>query len=410
MKITQFTPKEFYSYLSRNSPQLRSIASDGMLDRLEKSGLTAMKDLDYNSKHQLYNLMASMALKSVISSEINNTLMESFPCTIYESLEYAEIFRDMRVLPTLGVDPGFLKNGHGLTVDDQKQYKAKVVEYAWKRNFNGQYPITIYAEVLMKNIFNGPGGLNALTSAILSQPMNAFLTDMYQLKREALYKGITSEDYPLRDTQKLNTKIDWTIDNDPEVLRKEFRKLLDTIDNITSMQVSTKAFNQAGVPLAVDKEDLVLIMRPGIYNQFKTFLKADSYNKEIFDFPITVLTLPDFAGLTPFKDTEYKIPLYPVYGSWGELIGFNTKKDQTVIEVEEDKVCWKDSLANLQYCLTTRKAIFMIGIENLELNVTPFNAVGLYATHVLSAPNMLIAYDHQESFVGFFNGDVDPNA
>lgn len=409
MKINKLSSTEWNAILRSKSPQWRSVTAKYTAEQIDNLGVTAMKDIKARDQHDILGVMTSMALLSVKGSEINKELTESFPCMIYENIEFADQFRKLRIMPSLGVTPGWVDHGHGKSVDPYKQYLVPINEALWRRNHDGQYPITIYDKELTSTIFTGPDGLNAMNEAILMQPMNAFMTETYQLKREALYKGITSTDYPLRDTQKKSTSIDWTIDNPSDVLRKEFRNLLDTIDQITSLQVSSKAFNQAGVPLAIKKEDLVLMMRPGIYNQFKTFLKADSYNREIFDFPITVITVPDFAGLTPFKDAAFSTPLYPVYGPWGELIGFNSKKDQTVVEVTEDNVFWKDDLANLQYCLLTRQAIFMLGLENIS-NTVAYNERGLYATHYLNAPNLLIGYDHQETFVGFFNGDVSPNA
>lgn len=152
-----------------------------------------------------------------------------------------------------------------------------------------------------------------------------------------------------------------------------------------------------------DESRLKLLVRPGFLADLDTEVLYSAFDGSKLSAEIDIIEVPHFGGLKP--TTDGATPAYPVYGSFGEVIGFSATQGSNTAELKGENIVWVDPNADVKAILADKGMIFE-GIQN-NYEVRPItNPAGLYTNYWASAPGNFIGWDPIYNFIVFKTGEA----
>lgn len=378
------------------SPQFKSHTAEVTASRLD-DGWEANKSLDSSIVNEWFNVSMKMILEKVDIASAKNPL-ESYGIVENYLDEYGNMAQRIAVNGMKPVNPKFHGLQDGDSVDHYVVRKPSIKERFFTQNFDFQNFFTLQ-NFQIKQILSNRFGMDQITAGCMQQLENSYTKQRYLNELEALSAGINSTDFPLLDTQKINLS-SWT---DNAVTDAELLSLIDTandvIDNMT-LSPSTAAYNAGKFDSAINKENMVMLMRPDIVNRIKTRLEVGAFNKEDLALPIPVDKVLNFGGLKPQVEVSGNMTdVYPVYNTLGEQIGWSTTEDDTEVEYENGVEEYLDTNSDVLAVIIQKGAIFTTQQNGVEMIPTPVNARGVYMNYFFNVINAGVHFDYNYNIV-----------
>lgn len=398
MSVASMNNVDLWNYIRSKFPQFKSHTSKGTAELMSERGYEQLKNGDYPTAiNDFFELSLRVFLQQVNVSRAVDQLFEGGFGEYYDNAMGGYIQR-ISVDSIKPITPAFKGLVDGSSVDPFIVRKPRVGERFWRQNFDYQSLVTIPDDFQMKQIFISEFGMSELMGGIMTGLENGYTVQLYENKLEALNAGINSVEFPLQDTQKINVSL--SADPTAAELSALILAIRNTVDAMT-LGPQNHAFNALKFNTVQDKSRLKLLLRPGIKNAIAVKLLANSYNIEELNLPIDIVEVPSFGGLLPYKTESggvYSDALYPVYDTFGTVIGFSTIENDpdgadSEYFVPEDEVKWKDPNADV-IGLIADKGYMFHSVQN-HYRVEPIrNPRGLYSNFWCSTVNNTVAVDH----------------
>lgn len=362
------------------------------------AGFEQLTQYDPTFVNDFYGLSMRVWLNIINMSHAKDPLAEADFGEYYD-MPFGGIIQRMSVDSIKPISPAWkgLKNGD--SPDPFVVRKPTTHERFYKQNFDYASLVTVPDDFQMKQIFINEYGMSEYMAGIFEGLQNGYTVQVYLNKLEALNAALNSTTTPLKDTQVVGvTFADASNPTDAEL--KDF--ILSVLNTVSAMTVGpqTGDFNAAGFNSTQDKSRLRLLVRLGYKNALRVKTLVGAFNKEELGIGIDVVEVSNFGGLKATSDGT--TPVYPVYSSLGEVIGYNTTEGASTATINTDAVQWVDPNANVYAVLADKGVIF-------ECRQNPYttepirNPRGRYTNYWASSPNNTIAYDANYNLVVFKN-------
>lgn len=417
---------QFWNECRKNNPQFESYTSVGTKETFTEKGFEAIKASDLNILNKFFELSLRVAFQKIDVSRASNPLSDSGLVEVYDTPNGGFVQR-IAIDSISPISPVYNGLENGSSVDPFKVRKPKSSQRFFEQNYDYQNLITIQ-EFQVKQIFLDEFGMGQYISGVLQGLETGRIKQEYVNLKEVLNAGINSTEYPLKDTQKIQTTLPRDISTvTSDQLTDFIEQIMDLMTGM-SVQVSSAQYNAAGFDTKVDNSDYVLLVRAGIKNRIKTRLMVGAYNPDDLAIPIDrIIEVSDFGGLYPYSDDTYSQRLYPVYDSFGSetgyfiseanagnlipktdtdgnILGYETTSDVSKVDniVPKKDVHWKDENSEVQAIVAQKGIIF----ENLQnpYTVNPiYNPAGLYTNYWASSPANGINYDYYYNIILFLS-------
>lgn len=369
------------------SPTLSNLISESTLANLKANGAEALKSLPNNVINEWYGVVMAWKLLRFDIADARNPLENSGLVETYDT-PYGMYAERIAVLPSKGIDPGYLNVESGKSVDPNIPRIKPVQQYFLKLNLNYQNQVTIDT-VRRKTILSDDYGMDILTSAEMAQMAADYKKYRYEMTLNALNAGIKSTEFPLQVTQTV-TLPSWT---DGAPTAADLQGLVQAIKDVAGnleYTPSTSAYNAAGFETAVDPDRMMILIRNKVQTRIQGALTTGSlygFNDRYLDLPYEIQQVSDFGGLEPYQDAEYTTALYPVYDSFGSPIGYNTAEGASEVTVQNSAAYYKDTNDDI-IAIIAQKGLICETVQN-PVTVDPMypNPRGLYQNFFFNAPN-----------------------
>lgn len=307
---------------------------------------------------------------------------------------FAGLKQNMYVRGRKPINPKFKNRTDGSSVDPFMFTKGSVEDIYY--TFNDDYQNTIsIPDFDIKTAVMTENGQSSIIQGYMQFLASAFVewekTHIAQVANEML----NSQTHPLRDTQIEEI----TIADDTAVSRDELKTLVATVNNVVEAMdlETTSAFNIANFPKYVGKEDLVMVVRPGLDSTLKTQLLESAFNKEDLNMDLDRIVVPNFGGLVPTTDGTLANKLYMVYDSEGRPTDTYTT-DSAGTKPYTGNVVWYDPNADV-IGFIAEKGLFFIDDQNPYTVEGIHNPAGMYTTYWANKPNVGFHYDMYKNVV-----------
>lgn len=374
------------------SPTLSSLISESTLANLKANGAEALKTLPNNVLNEWYGAVMAWKLLRFDIADARNPLEDSGLVETYDT-PYGMYAERLAVLPSKGIDPGYLNVESGKSVDPNVPRIKPIGQYFLKLNLNYQNQVTIDT-VRRKTILDDEYGMDILTSAEMAQMSADYKKYRYEMTLNALNAGIQSTEFPLQNTQTV-TLPEWT---DGAPTATQLQSLVQAIKDVAGnlqYTTSTAAYNAAGFDTAVDADKMLILMRNKVQTRIQGALTTGpmfGVDPSYLDLPYQVQQVSDFGNFTPYQDAEYTTKLYPVYDSFGSMIGYNTTEGADTVTVATNAAYQKDGNDDI-IAVIAQKGVICETIQN-PVTIDPMypNPRGLYQNFFFNAPNNGINY------------------
>lgn len=272
----------------------------------------------------------------------------------------------------------------------------------------------------MKKMFASPTGISEVIGTYFKIMEDDYWLDDYTRKTWMFNKMLTSAEYPLKDTQKIeipnivnlgrdNTtgeEIQPSIANQKEILKK-ITLLARDLDQTSQ----TGMYNQQGWVHGTDLSNYVLFIRNTLDVALNYGVIATTYHNEKFNLPENL----DVRRVKNFGVTKYLIPVTgsdpveakPIFDEkFGNIIGFNksgtVSEADPLIPIYDESLIPVDELANVDAVLVEKGAIFTR--EMLPYSVeTARNAAADYTNYHYKQPNRMIKIDPHKDVIMFYH-------
>lgn len=382
--------------LRKGYPQFATQTSKGTKDLFTTQGWEALKNTNPTAINDFFLLSMRVYLQLVNISHAVDPLENKGFGEYYDNPMGGYIQR-MATYSIKPISPAYKNLTNGATVDPFVVRKPVTAERFFRQNFDYQSMITIPDDFAMKQIFISEFGMSEFMGGIMAGLNNGYTTQVYQNKLEALNAGINSTIYPLQVTQKVTVPMSATPTS------TELVGLIFAINElISAMEIApqTSNFNAIKFSSTQDTSRLKLLIRPTYMNLIKTGVMPNAFNQQFLNLPIDVIEVENFGGLQAFKEATFTTPLFPVYSTLGEELGFTETSGGTTVTVQNDAVFWKDPNAGVIAVMADKGYIFN-SMQN-PYSVEPIrNPRGLYTNYWASSPNNTIATDPLYNIVVF---------
>lgn len=419
---------QFWNECRKANPQFESYTSAGTKETFTEKGFEAIKASDLNVLNKFFELSLRVAFQKIDIARARNPLEDAGLVEVYDTPNGGFVQR-IAIDSISPISPVYNGLENGSTVDPYKVRKPKSSQRFFSQNYDYQSLITIQ-EFQAKQIFLDEYGMGQYIAGILEGLESGRIKQEYVNLKEVLNAGINSTEYPLKDTQKIQTTLPQTISTATNEQLQGF--IEDIMDVMTGMevQVSSDQYNAAGFDTKVDNNDYVLLVRAGIKNKIKTRLMVGAYNPEDLAIPVDrIVEVSDFGGLYPYAEADFTTRVYPVYDAFGAETGYfikeadagsltaKTADDGTILGyqaaqgvnisaisnvIAKKDVFYKDENAEVQAVLAQRGLIF----ENRQnpYTVNPiYNPAGLYTNYWAASPANGINYDYYYNVILFLS-------
>lgn len=396
---TTITNANLWDAIRARYPQFKAHTASGTMTQFTEAGFEALQAGQYPEVlNEWFMLSMRVYLQMVNVSRAADTL-ESAGFGEYFDNPYGGYIQRMSIDSVKPVSPAYKGLSNGDSVDPFVVRKGSTDERIFRQNFDYQSLITIPDDFQMKQIFISPFGMSEFMGGLMTSLQNGYIVQVYNNKLEALNAGLNSTKYPLQDTQKMGVSLSPT----PTV--DELADFILAVNNVVSAMMlgpQSSAYNAMKFNTVQDKSRLKLLIRPGYTNDIRVKVLAAAFNREDLNIPVDIIEVPHFGGLQPFKEAAFTTPLYPVYDKIGVQIGFTSTSGGTSVEVENDKVFWKDPNANIVAILVDKGYVF--NSRQNEYQVTPiYNPRGMYTNFWANSPNNTVCVDPLFNMVAFVN-------
>lgn len=397
----RFTNAEIWNVIRAKFPNFASHTSEGTAELFSERGFEALKQSDPTALNDFFGLSIRVYLNLVNISHATDRLAD---VGFGESFQtpYGGMIQRLATYSIKPISPKYRNLQDGKSVDPFVVRKPVTSERFWKQNFDYQNMITIQDDFQMKTIFISEYGMSEYIAGILQGMENGWIVQKYENKLEALNAALNSTIYPLADTQVFNLEYA----NPDAPTAEELRKTINSIKKAKSallMGPQTSAFNPMGFASVQDESRLKLLVRPGFLADLDTEVLYSAFDGSKLSAEIDIIEVPHFGGLKP--TTDGSTPAYPVYGSFGEVIGFSATQGSNTAELKGENIVWVDPNAGVKAILADKGMIFE-GIQN-NYEVRPItNPAGLYTNYWASAPGNFIGWDPIYNFIVFKTGEA----
>lgn len=307
---------------------------------------------------------------------------------------FAGLKQNMYVRGRKPINPKFKNRTDGSSVDPFMFTKGSVEDIYY--TFNDDYQNTIsIPDFDIKTAVMTENGQSSIIQGYMQFLASAFVEWEKTHIAEVANEMLNSQTHPLRDTQIEEI----TIADDTAVTRDELKTLVATVNNVVEAMdlETTSAFNIADFPKYVGREDLVMVVRPGLDSTLKTQLLESAFNKEELNMNLERIVVPNFGGLVPTTDGTLANRLYMVYDSEGRPTDTFTTDAAGTTPYTGD-VEWYDPNADV-IGFIAEKGLFFIDDQNPYTVEGIHNPAGLYTTYWASKPNVGFHYDMYKNCV-----------
>lgn len=353
-----------------------------------REGVEKLLNFDRNTFQEFWQLTNTWYLQVVNIPQVKNPLLNSGFGETFDN-PWGAYTQRMAVMPLKSVSPAYFHLQNGSSVDPYVVRKPAVEERFFAINFNYQNFYTMPDDFTIKNIFTSERGISEFFAGITASLNNEFDIVQYDMTLNAFSNAINSVNNPLQETQQVESPL--TYNMTAEELKSFSLTVKDTISAMT-VGPATGAFNSLKYRTIQDKSRLKLLVRTGIKNAMNVNVLSSAFNPDYIDMGVDIIEVPHFGGLIPYQDVEFATPLYPVYDTFGALIGYNTKENQTAVTVEEHDVFWKDPNEKVDAILADKGWLFYTKRNPYE--VEPIrNPRGRYTNFWASSPNNSVNID-----------------
>lgn len=381
---------DMWDALRAKFPTFASHTAKATRDLFTASGFEALKKSDPDAVNDFFGLSIRVYLDTVNVSRAKDPLESAGFGQSYNN-PYGGFIQRMSIDSIKPVSPAYKNLQEGSAPDPFPVRKPKVAERFFKQNFDYASGITVRDNEMIRNIFISEFGMSEFMSGIMTGLNNGYVIQKFENKLEALNTALNSTTWPLQSTQ--TVEVTFADKNAPtDVELKAFVSSMKKLVTAITMGPQTSAFNSYKFADLQEKDRLRLLVRPGLMEDITTYLTPWAFHNEELGLPITPITVPHFGGLQPFKEAAFTTALYPVYDSFGTLIGYNEKADQAAVTVETENVYWKDPNADVIAIVADVGLVF----ESIQspYTVEPIrNPRGLYTNYWASSPNNTVAVD-----------------
>lgn len=425
--LTGLTNVQFWNECRKNDSQFESYTSVGTKNTFTEEGYEALKVSNLKTLNKFFELSLRVAFQKVDVARAVNPLSGSGLVEVYNTPNGGFVQR-IAIDSISPISPMYKGLENGSSVDPYKVRKPKSSQRFFGQNYDYQNLITIQ-EFQVRQIFLDEFGMGTYISGILQGLETGRIKQEYVNIKEVLNAGINSTEYPLKDTQKIATKLPKDISTvTDDQLRGFIEGIMDLMTGM-SVQVSSGQYNAAGFDTKVDKSDYVLLVRAGIKNKIKTRLMVGAYNPEDLAIPIDrVVEVSDFGGVYPYAEENFTTRLYPVYDSYGSKTGYFIKEadagtltkmtdssgevtlgyravvgtDISAVPnvVAKANVFWKDENEEVM-AMVAQKGLIFENRQNPYVVSPIYNPAGLYTNYWASSPDNGINYDYYYNVILF---------
>ena len=392
--MAKYTNTAIYELLRDKFPTFRSETAEVTAEMFKTRGFEALKSLPGDVLNDFWGLLMRVYLQQVNISHAKDTLEAKGFGEYYDNPRGGFIQR-LSVNSVKPISPAYKGLKDGDAPNPFVVRKPTVAERFFEQNFDYASLITIPDEFQQKQIFAGEYGIEEYMGAIMEGLRNGYVIQVYENKLEVLNAAINSTEYPLQDSQQFEV----TMSDEPT--NEELTNFILLLKNIASsidMGPQTGAFNAMKFKSTQDASRLKMLIRPGYKNAIAVRTLTGAFNPEQLSIPFDIIEVPNFGGLEPYKEAAYTTPLYEVFNSLGEVIGYAETEGASTPTVETEDVYWKDPNADIVAIVADKGTVFTSQQNGYE--VEPIrNPRGRYTNYWASSPNNTVAYDPLYNFV-----------
>lgn len=378
------TNTELWNIVRDRYPNFRSHTAEGTSQLFTEKGYEHLRQLDNSVLNDFFQLSMRVYLQLVNISHARDILEEADFGEYYDMPQGAYIQR-MAINSILPISPAY-KNLQDLQTgpDPFVVRKPTATERFFDQNFDYASLITIPDEFAMKQIFLGEYGMSEFMGGIMEGLQNGYTLQVYVNKLEAMNAAINSTTTPLQETQKVT--LGYASNDSTVATSAELLSGLLTMKNIIqaiSIAPQTGAYNALGFKSTQDMSRLRLLIRPGWRNRIELEVLRNSYQAQVLNLDVPIITVPNFGGLTS--------SVAPTYDSLGAV------SNQAAMEAGT----WTDPNADVVAVLADKGIIFTA--RQNPYQVEPIrNPRGLYTNYWASSPNNTIKVDPLYNMVVFY--------
>lgn len=394
MKARAITNKALGDMIAKIYPSFKSHTAQLTAETFTERGFDRITQLDPAFVNDFFELSMRVWLNVVNISHAKDILAEKDFGETYDQ-PWGAIIQRLSTNSVKPINPGWIGLKDGDAPDPFVVRKSVVAERFWKQNFDYASMITVPDDFQMKQIFVSEYGMSEFMAGIMEGLQNGYTTQVYLNKLEALDAAINSTKTPLRLNQIQTLEMSETPTD--EQLRGMINAIKKIVAAMCDLGPQTDAFNAYGFNSTQDRGRLRLLLRQGYLPDLETNTLYAAFNRDNLETGIPIIQVPNFGGITYSDGTN---PLYPVYNSLGERIGWNTAANQSTTNVDEAQVTAVDPNADVVAVLADKGVVFEC--RQNPYTVEPIrNPRGRYVNYWASSPNNTIAYDSLYNMVVF---------
>lgn len=393
-KARAITNKALGDMIAKIYPSFKSHTAQLTADTFTERGFDRITQLDPTFVNDFFELSMRVWLNVVNISHAKDILAEKDFGETYDQ-PWGAIIQRLSTNSVKPISPGWVGLKDGDAPDPFVVRKPVVAERFWKQNFDYASMITVPDDFQMKQIFVSEYGMSEFMAGIMEGLQNGYTTQVYLNKLEALNAAINSTKTPLRPNQIQTLEMSETPTD--EQLRGMINAIKKIVAAMCDLGPQTDAFNAYGFNSTQDRGRLRLLLRQGYLPDLETNTLYAAFNRDNLETGIPIIQVPNFGGITYTDGTN---PLYPVYNSMGERIGWNTVANQTTVTVTDGNAVAVDPNADVMAVLADKGVVFEC--RQNPYTVEPIrNPRGRYVNYWSSSPNNTIAYDSLYNMVVF---------
>lgn len=393
-KARAITNKALGDMIAKIYPSFKSHTAQLTAETFTERGFDRITQLDPTFVNDFFELSMRVWLNVVNISHAKDILAEKDFGETYDQ-PWGAIIQRLSTDSVKPISPGWVGLKNGDAPDPFVVRKPVVAERFWKQNFDYASLITVPDDFQMKQIFVSEYGMSEFMAGIMEGLQNGYTTQVYLNKMEALNAAINSTKTPLRPNQIQTLEMSETPTD--EQLRGMINAIKKIVAAMCDLGPQTDAFNAYGFNSTQDRGRLRLLLRQGYLPDLETNTLYAAFNRDNLETGIPIIQVPNFGGITYTDGTN---PLYPVYNSIGERIGWNTVANQTSVTVTDGNAVAVDPNADVMAVLADKGVVFEC--RQNPYTVEPIrNPRGRYVNYWASTPNNTIAYDSLYNMVVF---------
>lgn len=393
-KARAITNKALGDMIAKIYPSFKSHTAQLTAETFTERGFDRITQLDPTFVNDFFELSMRVWLNVVNISHAKDILAEKDFGETYDQ-PWGAIIQRLSTNSVKPISPGWVGLKDGDAPDPFVVRKPVVAERFWKQNFDYASMITVPDDFQMKQIFVSEYGMSEFMAGIMEGLQNGYTTQVYLNKLEALNAAINSTKTPLRPNQIQTLEMSETPTD--EQLRGMINAIKKIVAAMCDLGPQTDAFNAYGFNSTQDRGRLRLLLRQGYLPDLETNTLYAAFNRDNLETGIPIIQVPNFGGITYTDGTN---PLYPVYNSMGERIGWNTVANQTSVTVTDGNAVAVDPNADVMAVLADKGVVFEC--RQNPYTVEPIrNPRGRYVNYWSSSPNNTIAYDSLYNMVVF---------